>query len=75
MIQFENRLDGGADRNRTDDLLHAMQALYQLSYGPQNTRIVPVFVRRICHSHNPYASGISWLYILYSFSICFMPFR
>jgi len=46
-----------------------------LSYGPQNTRIVPVFVRRICHSHNPYASGISWLYILYSFSICFMPFR
>ncbi len=26
--------DGGAKRNRTADLLHAMQALYQLSYGP-----------------------------------------
>jgi hypothetical protein len=25
---------GGARRNRTDDLLHAMQALSQLSYGP-----------------------------------------
>ena len=26
--------DGGARRDRTDDLLHAMQALSQLSYGP-----------------------------------------
>ena len=25
---------GGADRTRTDDPLHAMQALYQLSYSP-----------------------------------------
>jgi hypothetical protein len=25
---------GGARRNRTADLLHAMQALYQLSYDP-----------------------------------------
>ncbi len=25
---------GGADRDRTDDLLHAMQALSQLSYSP-----------------------------------------
>ena len=25
----------GADRARTDDLLHAMQALSQLSYGPK----------------------------------------
>jgi hypothetical protein len=24
----------GPDRNRTDDLIHAMDALYQLSYGP-----------------------------------------
>jgi hypothetical protein len=30
-----NGLDyGGAERSRTADLLHAMQALYQLSYGP-----------------------------------------
>jgi hypothetical protein len=27
---------GGARRNRTADLLHAMQALYQLSYDPLN---------------------------------------
>ena len=27
-------LAGGADRNRTDDLLRAKQALSQLSYGP-----------------------------------------
>jgi hypothetical protein len=26
---------GGARRDRTDDLLHAMQALFQLSYGPK----------------------------------------
>ncbi len=26
--------DGGADRDRTDDLLNAIQALFQLSYGP-----------------------------------------
>ena len=25
----------GADQNRTGDLLHAMQALYQLSYSPE----------------------------------------
>ena len=27
-------LRGGADRTRTDDPLHAMQVLYQLSYNP-----------------------------------------
>ena len=27
-------VNGGARRDRTDDLLHAMQALSQLSYGP-----------------------------------------
>ena len=27
-------MSGGAKRGRTADLLHAMQALYQLSYGP-----------------------------------------
>ena len=33
---------GGAKRNRTADLLHAMQTLYQLSYSP-----VPSWERRI----------------------------
>ena len=28
--------DGGARRDRTADLLHAMQALSQLSYGPEH---------------------------------------
>ena len=30
------KVDGGADRGRTDDLLNAIQALSQLSYGPTN---------------------------------------
>src|SRR5690606_23233109 len=29
---------GGANRNRTDDLLNAIQALSQLSYGPTRSR-------------------------------------
>ena len=33
----ENRA-GGARRDRTADLLHAMQALSQLSYGPTRSR-------------------------------------
>jgi hypothetical protein len=33
-IYFCEMINGGANRDRTDDLLHAMQALYQLSYGP-----------------------------------------
>ncbi len=36
-MNYENNSHiGGADRDRTDDLLHAMQALFQLSYGPEN---------------------------------------
>ncbi len=38
-IEMKN---GGAKRNRTADLLHAMQTLYQLSYSP-----VPLVERRI----------------------------
>ena len=32
------REQSGADENRTRDLLHAMQALSQLSYSPERTR-------------------------------------
>jgi hypothetical protein len=32
------RVFGGADRDRTDDLLNAIQALSQLSYGPTTGR-------------------------------------
>ena len=31
----KTREGGGASRDRTGDLLHAMQALSQLSYGPK----------------------------------------
>ncbi len=31
---FSGLRSGGADRDRTDDLLNAIQALSQLSYGP-----------------------------------------
>ena len=34
-IKFWKVIPGGAKRNRTVDLLNAIQALYQLSYGPQ----------------------------------------
>ena len=34
------RIFGGADRDRTDDLLNAIQALSQLSYGPTTGRIL-----------------------------------
>ena len=33
-IKRVERGAGGADRNRTDDLLLAKQLLFQLSYGP-----------------------------------------
>ena len=40
---------GGARRDRTADLLHAMQALSQLSYGPEmkraNLRQAPLAVK------------------------------
>ena len=29
-------VNGGADRDRTDDLYNAIVALFQLSYGPEN---------------------------------------
>jgi hypothetical protein len=34
-----NRQTGGARRDRTADLLHAMQALSQLSYGPRRVKL------------------------------------
>ncbi len=37
-ISVLSRIFGGADRDRTDDLLNAIQALSQLSYGPTTGR-------------------------------------
>ena len=42
--------DGGGKRDRTADLLHAMQALSQLSYTPKRARIImiePTLVEQI----------------------------
>jgi hypothetical protein len=39
MMQLIQRF-GGAGRNRTDDILLAKQALYQLSYGPKRLELV-----------------------------------
>ncbi|SIP72860.1 hypothetical protein XIS1_1680097 [Xenorhabdus innexi] len=36
MWRSELRVFGGAKRDRTADLLHAMQALSQLSYSPKS---------------------------------------
>jgi hypothetical protein len=48
---------GGARRDRTADLLHAMQALSQLSYGPTWRRgtlpDVPQFVKKMNGLHTP----------------------
>ncbi len=35
IVPSNRELDGGAKRDRTADLLHAMQALSQLSYSPK----------------------------------------
>ena len=45
----------GAKRIRTADPLHAMQVLYQLSYGPKNVGIArkQPFVVRTLHREDP----------------------
>ena len=40
LAQGSRTKPGGADRDRTDDLLNAIQALSQLSYGPTGTVFV-----------------------------------
>ena len=43
------RENGGADRDRTDDLLNAIQALSQLSYSP----FEPITIDKITHYYLP----------------------
>ena len=40
MLFISKALSGGARRNRTADLLNAIQALSQLSYGPNDNAAV-----------------------------------
>lgn len=44
---LQNYSLGGDKRSRTADLLHAMQALYQLSYTPESRRARIVLMRLI----------------------------
>ena len=59
-LNFANRkaitkIDGGADQTRTDDPLHAMQVLYQLSYNPNRQDI---FYISSCQMSNIFANLI-----------------
>ena len=48
---------GGADRDRTDDLLNAIQALSQLSYGPKGLKIILYFTMEQGCYDRPVASS------------------
>ena len=52
---------GGADRDRTDDLLNAIQALSQLSYGPNekvgNCGVREANIPRKCRQEPPRRGG------------------
>jgi hypothetical protein len=58
---------GGARRDRTADLLHAMQALSQLSYGPVHLRAMAldqIAVTLYCnfeHGPSARAGGCFWI--------------
>ena len=57
-LNFANRkaitkIRGGADQTRTDDPLHAMQVLYQLSYNPTKQNI---FYISSCQMSNIFAN-------------------
>ncbi len=46
-IRHTEFLIGGADQTRTDDPLHAMQVLYQLSYNPMRSIILYFFLQKV----------------------------
>ena len=47
------KIGGGADQTRTDDPLHAMQVLYQLSYNPKRRNL---FYISSCKKSNIFAN-------------------
>ncbi len=52
-----NNLNGGARGGRTPDLLNAIQALSQLSYGPISYDLYGIVIARLNHlphHHPPY---------------------
>ncbi len=46
-LGLATKISGGADRTRTDDPLHAMQVLYQLSYNPMRRHILYVLMTKV----------------------------
>ena len=54
-LVYDCGFPNGAKRIRTADPLHAMQVLYQLSYGPKNDGIAleQPFVVRTLHREDP----------------------
>ena len=54
---LDDRVVGGAYRDRTDDLLNANQALSQLSYGPILSlgRLIALWWARVDLNHRPHA--------------------
>ena len=54
-LVYDCGFPNGAKRIRTADPLHAMQVLYQLSYGPKNDGIAleQSFVERTLHREDP----------------------
>ena len=54
------KIRGGADQTRTDDPLHAMQVLYQLSYNPISVWAIPIardtFYISSCKKSNIFAN-------------------
>lgn len=47
-----SKIYGGADRTRTDDPLHAMQVLYQLSYNPMRRHILYFLLQKVKSKYN-----------------------
>ena len=72
--QFK-KIGGGADQTRTDDPLHAMQVLYQLSYNPLPASGLSVFAfgkSAILNFQSLFTRGENWYnpmrkFILYFF--------
>jgi hypothetical protein len=69
--------DGGAKRDRTVDLLHAMQALYQLSYSPITiVQAVMLWIHACAVNQRCLIfNRIFWVFRLCERNIQFLPFR
>ena len=66
LIEKSTSTDGGARRDRTADLLHAMQALSQLSYSPEKTEgRFYGYKNSLSSHHNPMGAIESVVFLSY----------